>query len=527
MTAHNAASLDDARMAAWIPPAGSADTDLIDDLSVMTPRARDLVRNNPIGAGAIQTLKDNIVGSQLRLSSQPKYRLLGWEKDQATVWSNITEDQFSTWAETTECDAARSQTLLGLTIQALAGAMMNGDALALVMWLPRDDGQWSTRLQTIESDRLATPPWLTNNKRVRGGVEIDAFGAPIAYWIQKEHPGDDCNFLSPDQDKWERIPAFTPWGRRRVIHLFEKERSGQSRGKTIFAAVMREFRMAGEYLGHELHAAIANAIVATFLESNLPPEVIAETLSGQEDGIAGYHKKLTDKYHRRKMEGGLVVTLPLGTTVNSNSPARPNVAFDGFMESIMRHMAAGLNMPYELLLKDFSKVNYSSARAALLEAWRYFNSKRRWLQDHWLNPIYTAWMEEAVNLERIDAPDFYTQQFAYSKARWVFSGRGWVDPVKEAKGAELRIKLNLSTQENECAEQGTDYQEVQDQRLKELSEALAKTKKAGMPDKVAYMLAGFDVTGFDEAELEPFMIDDEEGDGDKNKTKEVADEQNS
>jgi hypothetical protein len=77
----------------------------------------------------------NIVGSRLRLSSKPKYRMLGWNKEAASEWANATEDRFSTWAETTECEPARTQTLLGLTLQ------INVDALALVMWLPRKPGR--------------------------------------------------------------------------------------------------------------------------------------------------------------------------------------------------------------------------------------------------------------------------------------------------------------------------------------------------------------------------------------------------
>ncbi|MGR9037930.1 MAG: phage portal protein, partial [Gammaproteobacteria bacterium] len=202
MTAHVAASKEDPRLAAWVPSPGSADSDLLPELPTISSRARDLARNHPIGAGVRQTLNDNIIGSQLRLSSQPKYRMLGWDKDAASEWANTTEDRFATWAETAECDAARTQTLLGLTIQALSGAMVNGDALAMVMWLPRKDSQWSTRLQTVEADRLATPPWLTNDKSVRGGVKIDDYGAPVGYWIMKNHPGDQFAGYHPaDQNQ--------------------------------------------------------------------------------------------------------------------------------------------------------------------------------------------------------------------------------------------------------------------------------------------------------------------------------------
>lgn len=493
MTSHVAADLSDSRMAAWVPPMKSADADLLSELPVITNRARDLVRNNPIAAGAKQTLTDNIVGSQLRLSSQPKYRLLSWDKEQANAWANTAEDQFATWADTVECDAARSQTLLGLTTLSLASAFVNGDALALVTWLPRAGSAWSTRLQTVESDRLATPPWLINHKNLRGGVEIDDYGAPVAYWIRKHHPGD-VDYYPADQNDWERVPAFTPHGRRRVIHLFDKDRSGQSRGKSIFAAVMREFKVAGDYLGHELQAAASNALIAAFLESDLDPQTVAELFGTDINAASDYWKQVSDATHRKKMEGGLMLNLPLGAKLSGYNPNRPNTAFDGFMESVMRHIAAGLNMPYELFLKDFSKTNYSSARAALLEAWRFFQSKRKWLQDHWLNPIYQCWMEEAVNTGRIEAPLFYENAYAYTACRWVFSGRGFIDPVKEAVGAEKRMALGLSTQQDECAEQGKDYQEVQDQRVRELAEALEKVEAAKLPPQFALVVAGFGST---------------------------------
>lgn len=515
--AHVAADKADARLAAWVPSPGSADADLLPELDTISSRARDLARNNGIASGARQTLLDNIVGSQIRLSSQPKYRMLGWDKDTASEWANATEDLFSTWADTTECDAARTQTLLGLTTQALSGALVNGDALALVVWLPRKDGQWATRIQSIEADRLATPPWLTNDKTLRGGVKIDEYGAPVGYWIMKQHPGDKSGgFVPSDQSQWTYVHAFTEWGRRRVIHLFDKERSGQSRGKSIFSAVMREFKMAGEYLGSELHAAVANALIAAFLESDLDPQSVSELFGSDQNEATSYWKTVSDKWNRKKLESGMIFTIPVGTKLSSHNTSRPNVAFESFMESVIRHVSAGMNMPYELVLKDFSKTNYSSARAALLEAWRYFLSRRRWLKEQWLDPIYALWMEEAVNTSRINAPDYYTNGFAYANCRWVFSGRGWVDPVKEAKGSELRMKLNLSTQEDECAEQGRDYQEVQDQRLRELQDALAKTRAAGLPDQVAYMLAGFDTSGFSD-NLDAYMFDNND-----NVTKENA-----
>jgi hypothetical protein len=42
---------------------------------------------------------------------------------------------------------------------------------------------------------------------------------------------------------WERIPANTAWGRKRVIHAHDKARAGQNRGIPALAAVMQQFKV--------------------------------------------------------------------------------------------------------------------------------------------------------------------------------------------------------------------------------------------------------------------------------------------
>lgn len=465
---HQAASGDDLALHGWNPISLSADADLLPDLDTLVARSRDLGRNNGLVAGGMQTLRDNIVGAVLKLSASPDYRLLGWTREQSLEWENITEAKFRSWAETTEIDSARSLNLLGLTLQALGGTMSNGDAVALPIWLPRQGAQWNTRLMLVEADRLSTPVGLEYREDIRAGIQFDQYGAPVAYHILKKHPGDRFAFpgmFSMGAMEWDRIPAFTAWGRRRVIHLHDKERSGQSRGKPIISAVMKEFHMAGKYSSNELQASVASSLVAAFLESDLGQDGSAQLFG--DDPREAWQQSVKQAQSMRKLSGAAVIPLPAGAKLSPFTPGRPNQAFEAFMLAVLRHIAAGMNMPYELLLKDFSNTNYSSARAALLEAWRYFNGRRRWLTDYWLKPIYELWLEEAVNAGEIDAPGYYENQYAYNRCRFIFGGKGWVDPVKEAQAAVLRMNAGLSTMEAECAEQGLDYEEVMDQQAVE------------------------------------------------------------
>ena len=332
------------------------------------PRTRDLVRNNGIAAGANQTYKDNIVGHVLRLSAKPDAHLLGWEVERASQWSKNTEAQFRTWADSIECDAGRTMTLLGLTTQAMGAVFHNGEAVAIPVWQPLPNRQWATRLMVVEADRLSTPPGREGQANMRGGIEVDRFGAPIAYWIRRRHPGDRYELWAHGPDDWERIPAFTTWGRRRVIHLHDKERTGQSRGKPALTAIVKQFALAGRYGTAELESAVSSAMIAAVIESGLPPESVAEVL-GVGDGNIDSANTTWQQQTAGLKSGGAFLSLPLGAKLNGFPPMRPNTAFEPFMSTVLKLMAAGLNMPYELLLKDFTQTNYSSARAALLEAW--------------------------------------------------------------------------------------------------------------------------------------------------------------
>ncbi|PWI81110.1 phage portal protein, partial [Enterobacter sp. CGMCC 5087] len=64
-----------------------------------------------------------------------------------------------------------------------------------------------------------------------------------------------------------------------------------------------------------------------------------------------------------------------------------------------------------------------------------------------------------------NAPDFAEARAAYSRARWMGPGRGWVDPVAEKKGVILGLDAGISTMEQEVAESmGADWEEIVDQR---------------------------------------------------------------
>jgi lambda family phage portal protein len=472
--AFQAASQSHPDLRRWFPFQGSADADLLPEQGRIVARSRDLDRNHGVAGGARQTHLDNIVGCGLRLSAKPNWKVLQKDREWAEEWGNNIEAWWQTWWGTHLCDAAETLTGDGLARQTFNAAWMNGEALSLPLWLPERGYRFSTCLQNVEADRLSNPNGRPNSDTLRGGREINQYGKPLAYWIRTTHPGDTFFFSrslvqTGGIGKWERIPAETPWGRKRVIHLYDQERTAQSRGIPALASVMRQFKVLGDFTNAELKAAAANALVALVLESSLDQEAVVNLLSSDADALKKYTDGLSSNNRSAiDYQGAMLLPVPLGTKVNSVSPGRPTGAFEPFVTTLFRHIAAGLNIPYELLMKDFSKTNYSSARAALNEAWRFFKGRRNWLATYFYKPVYALWLEEAVNAGIVEAPDFYENWEAYCRCFWIGDGRGYVDPLKEQQASRGRMEDNTSTLELECAEQGHDWEEITEQRAREL-----------------------------------------------------------
>ena len=452
-TAHKGASKTSRELASWNPQLLPPDREINPELSTLVARQRDLRRNNGVASGIVQTHHDNIVGTGFRLSAKPDFRALKKDAKWARAWATDVESRWRAFAESFDCDAARQRNFHGLTSQVFDYGFMSGEALALVLWRPERRNR--TVLQIVDPDRLGNPMGSSDQEGRSGGIEYNRLGEAVAYWIRRAHPG----LMTLGAPQWMRIPAQTRFGRRRVLHVADRTRAQQSRAVPALTSVLSQFKLADHYSMNELKAAVINAMIAAFIETPLDGEAIA-ALFGEKP----------DKYLEERagwdvaLQGGSIIPLFPGDKLNAFTPNRPNDVFGAFMETVHRHIGAGANLPYELLLKDFSKTNYSSARAALLEAWRFFNGRRRWLATYWATPVYELWLEEQVNKEAIEAPDFAEMRAAYTRCRWIGPGRGWIDPVKEGQAAQIRMDVGISTLENECAEQGLDWQEVLEQR---------------------------------------------------------------
>lgn len=462
-------------LAAWWPSIGAPDAEYTDSRDTIVARARDLVRNDPWAAGSVKRELDNIIGADLRLSATPDYRALGLDANWAIEFAAQAEAVWRTVAYDVQLrfDITRTQTWGEMMWLAYRHAVTDGECLVHLPWRPTE-GAYATCLRVIDPDRLSNPQNQADTEILRHGIGFDRHGAPVRYHVRRRHPAD--YLAASDAFRWETIARETSWGRPVFLHYFEKQRAGQTRGVSSFAPVIKRLRMLTQYDGAELAQALLAAILGAFIESPYDHEMVTQAISEDGSQLSEY-QKLRREFHddrRFTLNGVRVPIFFPGEKLAFHRANRPSQGFGPFQSAFLRSLAATRGMSYEQVSADWSQTNYSSARGALIEAWKSMGAGRVRFVNRVATPIYSAVLEEAIDRGDVvlpaGAPEFQDARTAYSRCRWIGPGRGWVDPVKEAQAAQIRMETGLSTLEMEAAEQGLDYQEIIAQRARERRE---------------------------------------------------------
>lgn len=438
------------------------------ELRTLRERSRDLNRNDAVASAATDTMSINIVGRGLQPQSRIRPQMLGITEARAVELQRQAEIVWQTWAP--HADSGCRLDFDEIQFLALRKIVEDGEVIALPVMLKDPWREIRRAVELLESDRLIEQkqPLTPANP----GIELGERGEPVAYHILKASRG----VIGTESI---RIQARDKNGRPNILHVFQSKRPGQLRGIPHFAPVISLFKDLGDYMEAEVVAARVAACLAVFVTRADAYSAAYGAASTTESGTSA---------RLQTIEPGLVNYLEPGEAINVVDPKRPGDSFGTFVEDVLRMIGMALQMPYELLVKDFSKTNYSSARAALLEGRRMFTTWRSWFSRRFCQPIYDLVLEEAYLRGLFDAPDFYRYRSEYTRALWIGGGWGWVDPVKEVEASRMAIDYGLSTLAEEAAGQGRDWEELleqrsrEEQKIKNLGLDVNRAAKQGAPN---------------------------------------------
>jgi lambda family phage portal protein len=488
----------DSSIALWSNPLKSADADILPHKEVIDGRARDVLRNDAYIQGGSNLHKDNIVGCHYLLNCRPLSKVAFGTQDD--VWEEEfqeeVEEKWELYSDSADhwVDAARTNNFTQQVRLAVGVHFMAGEMLAAVEYIKDDGAPFNTAIQFIDLDRLSTAPLSLNESEVRNGIRYNRRGAPVSYQIRTEHPSDyGPLFGRTVLPEWKEIPIRKPWGRLQVIHLFEQLRPDQSRGLTDLVTSLKATKIGHTWRDLNVQHAVTQAMYAAAITSELPsdqvfaalgggqptPDKVQEMVTNYAEGYLSSVAQYAGTNRGLQIDGIKIPHLYPGTKLELMSPGKSGLQPE-FESSLLRYIAASMGVSYEQLSRDYTKTNYSSARAAMTETWKFMQSRKKMIADKYATIVFRLWLEEAINKGQITtmpknrAALLYTNgrlnlNFdAISKCDWIGASRGQIDEYKETQAAVLRITNGLSTAEDELARLGKDWRKVYRQLRREM-----------------------------------------------------------
>lgn len=407
-------------------------------LSRLRDLARDLVRNNGQMGQALRTIANHTVGWGIMAKPKPvNPRAL---------------DAWKAWVESTQCDADGRDDFYGLQKLVLRGTAEGGEMLIRRRMRRLEDGlAIPLQLQVLEPDLLDTSRTmpLPNGGEIIQGVEFDALGRRVAYWLFPKHPGSSFTSVSTLLPGSQRIPASE------ILHVFERSRAGQVRAVTWFAGVLVTSKDLDEYGDAQL---MKQKIAACLAVITSDPDGSAQSLGTADD---------TQTPPIDQLEPGAILNVPAGRTVDVVRP--PSVSdYQPFMTVEQRRIAKGLGLSYEDFAGDYSQVNFSSARMSRLEHYdNVYDWRWRLLVPQFCDPVWT-WAMTALQIMGTvnDLP----------RATWTAPPIPMIEPDKEGLAVQRNVRTGIQSLADAIRERGYDPDEL----LAEIKETNTKLDTMGI-----------------------------------------------
>lgn len=381
--------------------------------------ARDLVRNNPYAESALSTIADHTVG--WGILAKPAVKNDGV----AALWK--------AWAETTACDADGRHDFYGLQKMVMSAVVESGEVLVRRrIRRPSDGLPIPLQLQVLEADMLdaSRTMMLPNGGQIVQGVEFDAIGNRVAYWLFPRHPGA---ILQPFG---MLFPASRPVPASEILHIFKGKRPGQVRAASWFAPVIVRLKDFDEFEDATLmkqKIAACLAIITTDVDGSASG--LGTTDDTKTPGIDG-------------LEPGGVLNLPPGRSVEVVRP--PNVQdYVPYCNVNLRAIAAGLGVTYEDLTGDYTNLPFSAARMSRLRHWARVDDWRwRMLIPQFCDPVWGWAMQTAFLAGMAEDPS--------AAANWTPPPMPMVEPDKEGLAMMRNVRAGIQTLDDAIRERGYD-----------------------------------------------------------------------
>jgi lambda family phage portal protein len=415
----------------------SANAEILASAIAARSRSRRLERDNPYAWGILNEFQNNVVGDDpFRLQMKVGQRTPEGEFIEERATNQQIEEWWTEAGRPENFTVRRDMSRLEAYLQALSALVRDGGILWR-KWRAFPHNRFGYAVQPIEVDRLDHHLNQTargSGNRIRFGIEMDEFEAPLAFHIWESHPGDVFGFLSSSRVS-ERVKG------EEIIALWDiRTRAGQYIGMPRFSSIIQRLHRMDQYDVAEITAAIWASCKPFFLtRTNASGEYSGDEASRAGETISA-------------VEPATGEILPEGYKPELVDPKHPTEAYPHFCKANLRAVGRGSGLAYHTLANDLEGVNFSSGRLGE-------NAQRdefKKLQAHMITGlVYPDFRERlryailsgnlpGLSLARLDE---FCRAAHFTGKRWPY-----VNPLQDAQADVLRVENGLDSRQRIVAE---------------------------------------------------------------------------
>ena len=384
----------------------SANADVLRAGVPMRQIARQLEQNYDLATGVLNTLVVNIVGAGgIGVEPQPRQTDGSIHAPLARRLMELHKEWRKRPEVTGQYDWPQAERMLARTwlrdgealVQTIAGSvpgLVHGTVVPF-------------SVELLEADLL---PMDLNQGAIVQGVELNAWGAPVAYHLYKADPAD--SWLTQAGRNTKRVSAD------RMLHLKLSQRIRQVRGVSVFANVLNRFDDLKDYEESERIAAKIAASMAAYIKKGSP-----ELYNPEEAG---------DVARQMQFRPGMVFDdLRPGEEIGMIDTNRPNPNLETYRSGQLRAIAAGTGPTFSSVSRKYDGT-YSAQRQELIEGYGIYAALAAEFIARISRPVYERFVAAAVASGAIQLPaDLRAETIA--DATYMPPAMPWIDPKKEAE----------------------------------------------------------------------------------------------
>lgn len=288
--------------------------------------------------------------------------------------------------------------------------------------------------EQVDSSKTVPSLGMTGDlPMIVAGVEYDADGRIVAYWV----------FKTPPDAPWASVEPAVRILALDICHVFEPRFPGVPRGMSPLTAVAPP--------AMELDNCIDAAVVklrTTCLVGMVVRDPNGEMAFSETTDPASLY-----------LEPGATLRLPPGADVSFPPTSEMNTVPE-VLSHIERLVCAGAGVPAFMATGDFGAINFSAGKLGLATFQRRVKAIQ---QNHIVAQLLTPIWDRLVLLEvlsgRLRAPDFEAHPERYT-AQFLFPGWPAIDELKAAKANTLNIAAKVKSRAEIISEGGRDPADV-------------------------------------------------------------------